>query len=177
MNRRAFIASTASALPMFGSGCAIFDHDDGPEYDYPKDIRGTCEQARKDAQARIAKVDGKQTKLTKDCKVERIAGQRFLGGEWAFWSPQWNLWVYGLCHLENPVRIQIAADPRNGAVNYSTLLHESAHYVLWHRGISTHPAQYRGQFSSWVEARSRIVRLASDGAMVIVDGIAGEAAE
>lgn len=129
-------------------------------FDFPDTITQMCEDAKNAAKDCIQQYSGKSLETKKGCIVELKPGEKKYPGGWAWYMPQFDLWVAGLTgYKDGKVWIQIGCNPNNGGeVSYDYLKHEFGHYwLLTNFKTSSHSPTYKNCFRNWNDVRVREV--------------------
>lgn len=157
---------------LLAAGCVT--HNDKPNISYPSDIKGLCEQARKDAESCIES-KGKKVSVKADIKLEKKPGEKKINGFWSWREPSWNgMWVTGLTWDKNShYLIQVGVNPKNmQEIDATTVKHEHGHYFLMSNFEDyTHNPLYRSCFDGWNDPRVKTKAMQLNGEKVVIDYI------
>lgn len=144
------------AISLFFIGCS----NNKIKYNYPSDISGESHNAKNISLECIEKHVSHKIKLkAKSLTVEKIDGEKFINGRWAWKSTEWNnMWVSGLFDelTDGHYRIRIGVNPQSKSeVNLIDLIHEHGHYVsVAGLGIWGHDQRFSSCFNNWNDIKS-----------------------
>lgn len=168
--KNAIVLLLVAAIAM--SGC--ISNNSKPNISYPSDIKGICEQARKDAESCIES-KGKKASVNADIKLEKKPGEKRINGFWSWREPSWNgMWVTGLTWDKGGYYlIQVGCNPKNmQEIDATTVKHEHGHYFLMSNFKDyTHNPLYRSCFDGWSDTGRQAKLMTVKGEKVIVDFI------
>jgi hypothetical protein len=151
MNRRQFIATTATA--MLCGGCSTLPLLwEKPELIAPKGEYAFCKGAMNEA-ARLLATKGTKTKHTHTVEVVVTKGVKKVGGIWSFYVDAYPGMTIGglISRSSGKYRILVAGHPVTGKeLSAKVLVHEFGHFWLMSNyGDSSHNPKYKDLFYNW----------------------------
>jgi hypothetical protein len=147
---RASIVAFVAFLSL-SAGCI----NTSPQFHFPADIDPLCVRSRDNAKAAII-MKGTPLSVKFGATVYKHTGERFVGGEWAWYDPTWKLYVCGMCYGQ---RIETGCNPvSSNQVSEGVTTHEFAHYwLITNYSDYSHNRKYAGCFERWNDPAGALV--------------------